>query len=71
MDEIKLQPFSGADALCPKCNSKGASTKYISQGMYNERIQVNGDLFMLDGSPECLFRTCNVCGYEWLEKTYS
>jgi hypothetical protein len=56
------QPFSGANAKCPKCGSsitssyQSAGTVFVAPGMAREAK-----------GPEWLLRRCTDCDYEWPE----
>lgn len=62
-----LPPYSGADAVCPKCLFGGAGTEYQppiirpSIEEYNNAVVRRGPL------PERLERRCNRCDYRWDE----
>lgn len=52
-----LPPYSGDDALCPKCSNVGAQTEWREASRMGVTVL----------TPECLRRCCNCCDFEWDE----
>lgn len=65
----QLPPFSGPDALCPKCLRRNASSEYRTD---LARITfADAELHLVTthgGGSECLLRRCQGCGWAWLEQ---
>jgi rubredoxin len=63
MSAPPLPPFSGDDTVCPKCQHKGASTRYMALGRC---LHDSGDTIGF-AKNERLHRECTRCGYAWDE----
>lgn len=57
----QLPPFSGDDAVCPKCSNEGAYTEHKPAG------EPRSGEFAGIGQPERLERRCDRCGFVWDE----
>lgn len=59
-----LPPFSGDDPVCPKCQHKGASTRFMAIGRC---VHDGSDTVIGMAKNERLHRECNRCSYAWDE----
>lgn len=56
-----LGPYTGEDAVCPKCLYAGADTEWQGSASLSRPTAVR----------ECLARQCRCCGFTWYEAVAS
>jgi len=68
---IAPPPPEYINTLCTKCNADNASLEYVGTNYIMSEATLGGNKHLLktgSDTNETILVTCNICGYQWIEK---